>query len=1501
MEFGAIEQASKGLQLVTEMGRNLLVWKDTLEKNPEELAALIEDIERHIALLAKYDITAFLSEHARSTEQGYVCHRMRTTFELCRDKLLGLKAACEAIECKRSSFMRRIHPSTIAAKISDAQQKLQYCVDAISTLNSDMDELVNRSSKAESTLTNHADGAFKVVFGMVPSNPLHVVMDFSSVDSSGNPLTVEGSLKKAVFDPAAKMNVGAVARGEGGVGKTCALRAIGLLDEVKTRFPGGVLYIQMGEDSGLTQLIEGLADIVESAGGFATADKVRSEKQLKKAVRHAGRWFEMYACLFLIDDLWCVNHIDEEAMAQLSRIALHQDSRIVYSSRDTRLRGDEIILFEPREPLGQSSKAILLASARLPEPQNPDAAESFNGILNVCAGLPIALSLAGGSVRSFSIRECRFEQEKAWGMYRLSWNREEERKMSAILRRSVEVLHRLDESQGYPEKLDAFCILRKNQYLPVDVVKRLWGMQDQNKFDSVLENFGRFSIIRYEGRGCLAIGLHDILLDEVIRNLSFRNSSRAIFADHLIRSYIPQQVGSTRLTDTLKPVHLKPIEKFLFWFLKKRMRSGQPESISNVPHSYAKNPPKSMSLMDANVDSNRDSMRLLSGRWLTVHDDGYILANISWLLRLSERREELVWLMLRPRWIIRQFNANGALQVHKDIQLCLELINEQFASDIDRSECLIHYPALSLKWIGDAVRLSASVCRRSNWAGMLPFQLYGRLDHVGRANGLILRFLEEIVSECTPRPWLKPCLGFLPCVNGPLKHSFEVNGDILCMTVHENSVTVLSVSRGSKMQQVVYQQEFHVVNGYSKRGKVVWTSEPNIGNPTEPLAPICRNSLRFNGLVRVNCAAVSADGTLSVLGMNDGSIALIGTETKFLYPDSGYRTLQRTEVRNGTCTDVATVKHDERANGIVQSVAVSADGQCLAYGLDDGTVFLCELREGHWETFLRSENEESVRKLVMSAEGDLMSAEFSYTTVRVWERRNGLWQILSLPEPSSEDFILAVGFSAGRVASVSTDSLIRIWEQKDGRWEATVLAKQQALLGLDDTPRDYLDFSCPCILALSSNGQFVVSSGAHETLLFWRKVENSWFRMFLPGNDSFISDVVICENGRYIVSASKAGTILIWEQLHGPIVCAKKQGSDRNVRSVVMDSNGERIVSLLTDDSLWAWERVSGVWESKELPNHGGNVRKVVISMDGDCIASASWDHRENIRVWNRLDDTWIMSELQDHTGTVYDVAVSENGKRIASTSEDLTVRVWKVVRGVWESEVLSESDIPFSTVECNRDGRRVASWEFGKMIRVWEEFDGRWTRVGSDIYDDACRHDCLVDLRLSSRHIVTIGHSETIRVWGFGTEGWQCAVLQSDSKCISASGIDGVQNSIFQIYEDGSRAMWKLIDGSVNKWEMLMQVAQSDTLPCSAHSNMDGRAIKSCSAGQEGSELGTEEIGRIWVPREELYQIVQSLFGSRRSDEGQLDEPHLWRTSTGYFLKTCSRPFIRFIELEKQ
>lgn len=155
---------------------------------------------------------------------------------------------------------------------------------------------------------------------------------------------------------------------------------------------------------------------MELTGNKWLARQLRGSKTLREVVDKARRWFFDEKCMLLVDDIWRASDIGYNSLTTLKSM-LSDECCLVYSTRDQRLRdsSDKIITFEPRDSL-LASRMLRRhggfgdSDARMSE----EYENAFREILKECAGLPLALGIAGASVGKISEKKSREQKENTW-------------------------------------------------------------------------------------------------------------------------------------------------------------------------------------------------------------------------------------------------------------------------------------------------------------------------------------------------------------------------------------------------------------------------------------------------------------------------------------------------------------------------------------------------------------------------------------------------------------------------------------------------------------------------------------------------------------------------------------------------------------------------------------------------------------------------------------------------------------------------------------------------------------------------------------------------------------------------------------------------------------------------------------------------------------------------------------------------------------------------------
>lgn len=148
-------------------------------------------------------------------------------------------------------------------------------------------EIVNAITKF-----NEEVSSVRKNFEKVPNNADGMHFEFNFKAADGTPSTCAGKLNAEIPGVSKNRSVPAAAHGTGGVGKICALRAIGQRLDNKKRFPRGVIFFFLGRNASDTQLKDRIAYFVEKVRGRKRAETFRKLDQIDDVVNTAGSWLD---------------------------------------------------------------------------------------------------------------------------------------------------------------------------------------------------------------------------------------------------------------------------------------------------------------------------------------------------------------------------------------------------------------------------------------------------------------------------------------------------------------------------------------------------------------------------------------------------------------------------------------------------------------------------------------------------------------------------------------------------------------------------------------------------------------------------------------------------------------------------------------------------------------------------------------------------------------------------------------------------------------------------------------------------------------------------------------------------------------------------------------------------------------------------------------------------------------------------------------------------------
>lgn len=1189
-------------------------------------------------------------------------------------------------------------------------------------------ERVDRTSAA-SNGARHPD-VFRAC-NTAPRNPKSVVIDFESTDSEGNPATLEGKLKAVLLRSETSRSFGAIAQGMGGVGKTCALRALAADRNVMARFPGGIYFMSLGADASTKDVIEELAGAVDASGGASISLEMRREKNLTRAVQKAQGWFSGSCCLFIFDDLWALRDTKDSILLQLSVLVSlcgghNSTSCLLYSTRDQSLSlQGETVAFEPRDPLGKTAMAILAraAGAEREELEEPVCQPAINRILGKCSGLPVSLNLCGTNIRLMRSRWTE-DKKEVWGEYwrkleaktLLSTSADAYGSLDVALQVSIEYLDGEASETGMFLKMShrkmhrALCILRKQDWVSVCILQKLWGLLDRKCTEHVVNDMANVGIVYAEHRKVaddtkiLGLRLHDLVHDFALQEARKHGEER-LWPGDLIDIYEDAQ-------DSKEPAPL--------WAVS--------------------------------INSNKDT--------------GYMTRNVCRLLNEARRFHDVERLFHSARWSVKMLETNNVSQLEQDVRQFLECCvrrcsQEGTQGDSGMSVLEDEEKERWLKALCKIVRQSAPFCAQNTHGAW--FQLHARLMATRDKPPWMKEMMNE-VEVYAPRPLLK---ALVPCLKGandalvdtymtecPVRAAEFVNDDIISLQWWGHSDEFL-VERHS----VSGESEVHRLKRSPSR--ILKNETPTCSNRKLSESHASRNAQMSCGrLLRkglralpgrcfrvddddicsespsevvsdavdvtelndhVKCGAICKNGLWVATGWYSGTVGVFSVSTgeivwevtdghsaaveciaasqdgSHIASGSEDKTVRVWEARTGREVCQALTGHTQE----VLSIALSSDGRFVVSGSSDKTVRVWNVltEQAVGSAFVR--HTDVVTAVAMSRSGHMTVSGSSNATVQLWNVKDGR-QVGQLagqsasPSPGGPWSVFCVAISADSltVASGLGDNTIRVWNAETWKQIGSALTGHSHNVG--------------CV-AVSADGSRVVSGSTDHSVRVWDVESLRRAGPALTRHFDAVNQIAVSADGQRVVSGSDDGVVRVWDAESGKqvVVCT---GHTNVVWSVAMSADGQRVVSGSTDATVRVWDGESGAQVFPALTGHTGAVVGVAVSADGRKAVSGSEDH--TVRVWDAESGEQVGSAFTGHTSSVRCVALSADGHRVVSGSDDETVRVWDVERGLLLG-TLTGHTARLTRVAMDADGRRVLSDSHSiSDMRLWDAESGTCLRL---------------------------------------------------------------------------------------------------------------------------------------------------------------------------------------------
>ncbi len=199
-----------------------------------------------------------------------------------------------------------------------------------------------------------------------------------------------------------------------------------------------------------------------------------------------------------------------------------------------------------------------------------------------------------------------------------------------------------------------------------------------------------------------------------------------------------------------------------------------------------------------------------------------------------------------------------------------------------------------------------------------------------------------------------------------------------------------------------------------------------------------------------------------------------------------------------------------------------------------------------------------------------------------------------------------------------------------------------------------------------SNPNQIITCSRDKTVKIWELTPNAEApgvaKKSLTGHNSAVSDLALSTDGNFALTSSWDKTLRLWDLVQGKSIRTFVSHS-KDVFSVGFSADNRQIISAGRDKSIKLWNTLGECKYTIEEDKHNDWVSCVRFSPSTKqpLIVSAGWDRV--IKVWN-LTNCKLRANLVGHTGVINTLTISPDGSLVASGGKDGTAMLWDINEG---------------------------------------------------------------------------------------------------------------------------------------------------------------------------------------------------------------------------------------------
>jgi WD40 repeat protein len=1007
--------------------------------------------------------------------------------------------------------------------------------------------------------------------------------------------------------------------GAGGFGKTIAARMACARADVQDRFPGGLLWIELGQERRGPALAAVLTETCQRLGGPPVGSGIESAGQAL-----AGLLADRPATLVVLDDVWFPD--------QLSPFLDHQigAARYLITTRISTLLPDDAILIKLDQLDAEQSRQVL--SHDLPEL----SAELGKRLLALTGGWALAVKAANSVLRT-AVRDGRDLAATAkWladtleaegpDVLNLGQERSRTKTIAATLQASLRLLDESDRAR-YLE----LGIFAEDTDIDFATLSLLWGatgrmnLRDARRLVAALYEQSLITDYRPETS---TLRLHDVVRAylrermgpaEVLAHQALMDAA----AHHFALASEPGAVSSWAWWDL--PASAGYLWRHLAGHLVRGDRRAELDALLTDLRWFAAKA-RQVSVADLDADLSRGRGPAVEALRRALRLEGHLFGSID----PCHSHDDLV-----------------AARLETDARL-VGIVN-RFRAGLDTNFARL-IPAWPLPDGPDpcAIRVLTGHSSAVSALAVAPDGSW----LVSASNDQTIRIWD--VATGTERAMLAGN------TSGVRALAVAPDGSWLVSASNDHAVRIWDVATGTERATLVGHASEVCAVAIAPDGSWLASGSDDQTVRIWDIATGAERTVLTGHTGWVRAVAIAPDGSWLASGGAgaDGTVRVwdvgTGAERTVL---NGHSSWIRSMAISPTGSWLASASADgtlriwdahtglDRATltghtGGVNAVAAGPDGSWLVSGGAgaDGTVRVWDAATGAEHATLTGHTS-WVNTVAVAPDGSWLASASNDHTIRIWDAATGTKDRARLTGRIGWVNAVAVAPDGSWLASGGADRTIRIWDAHTG----TERGDLRGHIGWVNA------------VAVAPDGSWLASAGADSVVRIW-DVATGAFRVARTGHMGGLRAMAIAPDRSWLASGGADGTLRIWDVTVG-VERFVLTGHTGWVWAVAIAPDGSWLATGGADRTIRIWDVPAGS-ERCVLSGHAGGVWALAVAPDGSWLASGGDD--QAVRIWDVATGA-ERRVLTGHTGEIRAMTLSPDGAWLASVDADGIVRIWDV------------------------------------------------------------------------------------------------------------------------------------------------------------------------------------------------------------------------------------------------